>query len=176
MARVVISVALTLGLIALAQNGPGMQPRPGAATSQNISATLPSGTPLPSLAPCPSCSPPNYGGQSKSVPGAVNLTGCQGYHVCVYAASTCTLDGGGTEVISYWPVGTPPSLAVGTWPQNNGLTETHTIANSANLASMCFPGHVSDGIGWIAVTPTGVTQSDGGTTVTTLIEGSKCGS
>lgn len=158
--------------VLLGQNGPSLQPRPGVATSQSTTGSLPTVVPTPPLAPCPTCVPPNYGGQSSTVGGAVNLTGCQRYHVIVCAPSGKTLSGGGTEQVTAWPIGLTAALGVTTWPRNSGLDETHTVSGQQ---CQIFPGHSADGIGWIQVTPSGVTVSSG-SVVTTLIEGSLCGS
>jgi hypothetical protein len=164
-------------LLCMGQAWP-IQPRPGAVASQNNSGTLPSGTPLPANPPCPQCSPPNMGGQSSTITGAVNLTGCLRYAVTVYpGSSSCTLNAVGTEQVSYWPAGTPPSITVTTWPRNAQLDELHSSAGTVAAGQpVHFPGHAADGIGWIQVTPASVTQTGGCTTVFTLIEGSQCGS
>lgn len=147
--------------------------RYGAATSQSNTGTLPTANPFPLVPPNPTSNPPNNGGQSQGVAGALNLAGCGAYDVTIYAGAGCTLNNVGTEQVSYWSNGAPSTVAG--WSRNLALDEQHSTQPSG-VSSHHFPSHSSAGVGWVQVTPSGVTQVGGCTTVTTLIEASLCGS
>lgn len=172
MARKLAYCVALVASVVLAQSIP-VQPRPGALSVQNNSGTLPTASPFPMSQACPTCSPPNFGGQSSTVSGALSLQGCQRYSTTIYAGAGCTLNNVGTAQTSYWAIGQVNSTGV--WSRNQALDEQMSSQPSGQT-SVHFPGHAADGIGVIQVTPNGITQTGGCTTVTVLIEGSLCAS
>lgn len=135
-----------------------------------LSAAAPTGTPLPQ----------NTTSGSTTVPGALRITGCQGYRITLCAV-TGTIAATGTVQIYYWSdnFGTAPlsSFMPGTWPRNKQIDETvpSTIATDcAGSTCQCvtFPDRWTSGpgMGWIYAAPASVTTSAGGTTVRVTIE------
>lgn len=111
---------------------------------------------------------------SRTVPGALRLTGCSEYQITLCAV-TGTIAATGTLQIYYWPdtllnVWTPTA-----WSRNKQIDETvpSTVATDC-AGSTCpcitFPTRPTGGMGWVYAAPASVTTSGGGATVRVLVE------
>lgn len=137
-----------------------------------LSASTPTVSPLPQ----------KTDGTSTTVPGALRITGCQGYRITVCApAPGDTITAVGTVQIYYWSdyFGT---VSVGNftptkWPRNKLIDETvpsttATDCNSSTCSCVTFPDRWTSGpgMGWIYPAPNSFVTAAGASTVRVILE------